>query len=150
MKKVITVILICAVLCLTAGCKLMDTEKMAAMIDKQEEIASLLDYEAEISCWENSKGGTAVNIKPMDQTREEFGKYIISGVRVAKDVLGHDLSTLTVGYSTDDGVVVFTLGDVNYGVIMDGTTEQMYHYATEADIVEDYPSAAEYLESLAE
>ena len=143
MKKILVIAMICAILLLSFGC--ISKEQAALNQEWQNDILSLLDYEAEVSCWESAKGGITANIKPINPVPEEFGGYIIQGVRAAEEVIGYELKALTIGYSGDDGVVVFTLGDANYGTILDSSTEQAYYYATEADIAIDYPAAAKYL-----
>lgn len=148
MKKILSVILICAIILFSTGC--IDKAQVEEQKSWQTEIAELLDYDAEVTCWANTSGGTAVNIKPLNQNADSFGNNIICGVRATHQVLGNDFSTLTIGYADDDGTVIFTAGDDNYGFIMDGHTEQVYQYDTESDLSADYPSVTEYLELTAE
>lgn len=148
MKKVLAVALICVTLLLAVGCMGMDKEQAEALKNWQESIASKLDYEAEVSCWKNTKGGIAVNIKPLNQDATLFGNNIICGVRAVSDILGAQLSTLTIGFADENGTVIFTKGDTNYGLIMDGHTEEVYQYATEADLASDYPAVTEYIAGL--
>ena len=146
MKKILVLFLCVTLLFAFTGC--IDKEMSDELAAKQEAIQSGLDYEAQISCWENTSGKYVINITPVDMDMELFGNKIINGMRAVKSAIGGEFGSLTIGGKTDKGTVIFTSSNEIYGVIMDGRTEQALQYESESDLARDFPAVTEYLAGL--